>query len=173
MMFLEDIALLSKTIRSFVNETYRIAEEAANQMFAEKDVLSNAVTHVLKVKECRQKLAAVAAAIPSETVKPPPASLCVPLDKNKQGSALPIHQIIPLSVTYGIPHPVKLLHQGTPTRFWLQFENSLYSEIENSLKPLYSHAKPLNIIPTLGSYVICKQASQFYRGKVVRFKHTF
>lgn len=163
-VFLKDVSLLREKIQSFIDETYRTAEDAATHMFAEDDMLSRAAEAVMILKECREKLAAVAAAIPcADACSAGVGAFSAHVPEKSAQTSL---KISPISVTYGIPYLVKFL-QGTPNRFWLQMKGSPVEEIQESLKQFYSNAKPFNSIPALGSYLVCKQAGEYFRGKVV------
>lgn len=65
--YLKDVVSLSQEIRSFVGEICKTAEDAVDRMFLEtpnQDVLSSTAASVLILQQCREKLAALAAAIP-------------------------------------------------------------------------------------------------------------
>ncbi|XP_045027940.1 LOW QUALITY PROTEIN: uncharacterized protein LOC116922036 [Daphnia magna] len=162
---LKDIRVHREKIQQFLDTTYNRAENAVENLFvngSNPDVLENLDMMNTVLKECREKLATVANAIPDEK-----HNLC-PSNQNQEATGSVCNLIVPkTSIVFNKPYLVEILSPGSPSRFWLKLESTSVESLEEQLNVAYRNCTPLKMLPCPGTFVVCLHSGKYCRGKVI------
>ncbi|KAI9558253.1 hypothetical protein GHT06_015006 [Daphnia sinensis] len=163
---LKDIRVHREKIQQFLDSTYNKAESAVENLFVKgshPDVLENLDRMNTVLKECREKLATVANAIPDEK-----QNFCPSNQENSEATGSVFDLIVPkTSIVFNKPYLVEILSPGSPSRFWLKLESTSVESLEEQLNMAYRNCTPLKTLPCPGAFVVCLHMGKYCRGKVI------